>query len=89
MVHAAIAGGAPVRRLMGVQILATGSYVPDQVVDNEDLATLGFDAEWILQRTGIRERRILPPNWPPATWRWPPRSAVWPVPTSRPPTSIC
>ncbi len=62
LVHAAIAGGAPVRRLMGVQILATGSYVPDQVVDNEELATLGFDAEWILQRTGIRERRILPPE---------------------------
>ncbi len=47
---------------MGVQVLATGSYVPDQVVDNEELATLGFDAEWILQRTGIRERRILPPE---------------------------
>ena len=62
MAHAAIVGGAPLRRLMGVQILATGSYVPDQVVDNEDLATLGFDAEWILQRTGIRERRILPPE---------------------------
>ncbi|HEY1784822.1 MAG TPA: ketoacyl-ACP synthase III, partial [Pirellulales bacterium] len=57
-----VIGGAPVRRLMGVQILATGSYVPDQVVDNEELATLGFDAEWILQRTGIRERRILPPE---------------------------
>ncbi|HTU24352.1 MAG TPA: beta-ketoacyl-ACP synthase III [Pirellulales bacterium] len=53
-------GGAPVRRLMGVQVLATGSYVPDCVVDNEELATLGYDAEWILQRTGIRERRILP-----------------------------
>jgi len=62
LAHAPVVGGAPVRRLMGVQILATGSYVPDRVVDNEDLATLGFDADWILQRTGIRERRILPPE---------------------------
>jgi 3-oxoacyl-[acyl-carrier-protein] synthase III len=55
-------GGAPVRRLMGVQVLALGSYVPDAIVTNEQLATLGCDADWILQRTGIRERRILPPE---------------------------
>jgi 3-oxoacyl-[acyl-carrier-protein] synthase-3 len=50
-------GGAPVRRLPGVQIVGTGSFVPDNVVTNEDLASLGCDAEWIVQRTGIRERR--------------------------------
>jgi 3-oxoacyl-[acyl-carrier-protein] synthase-3 len=43
--------------LTGVQVLATGSYAPAEVVRNEDLATLGYDADWILQRTGIRERR--------------------------------
>lgn len=44
--------------LMGVQIVGTGSYVPAQVVTNEQLQrALGFDAHWILQRTGIRERR--------------------------------
>jgi 3-oxoacyl-[acyl-carrier-protein] synthase III len=48
--------------LMGVQALATGSYAPDPVVRNEDLAKLGVDPEWILQRTGIRERRHAPPE---------------------------
>lgn len=41
----------------GVRIAATGSYVPDQIVTNEDLAALGCDSEWIIRRTGIRERR--------------------------------
>jgi 3-oxoacyl-[acyl-carrier-protein] synthase-3 len=41
----------------GVQIVGTGSYAPQQVVRNEDLAILGYDPEWIIQRTGIRERR--------------------------------
>jgi 3-oxoacyl-[acyl-carrier-protein] synthase III len=45
------------RRLTGIDVLATGSYVPEQVVKNSDLAELGFDADWIIQRTGIRERR--------------------------------
>jgi len=54
---------APLRRLMGFQVLATGSYVPDPVVTNEDLrTTLGFDPSWIVQRTGIRERRHAPPE---------------------------
>lgn len=54
---------APLRRLMGVQILSTGSYVPDIVFRNEDLqAKLGFDPAWIVQRTGIRERRFAPPE---------------------------
>lgn len=52
----------PIRTLTGVQIAATGSYVPDNVVTNEDLAALGCDAEWIIQRTGIRERRMAPPE---------------------------
>lgn len=50
----------PVRQLMGVQIVGTGSFVPDNVVTNDDLASLGCDAEWIIQRTGIRERRHAP-----------------------------
>ena len=52
---------APLRRLTGVRIVATGSYAPEQVVTNEDLQTrLGFDASWVQQRTGIRERRQAP-----------------------------
>ncbi len=38
-------------------IAATGSYVPDQIVTNEDMASLGCDSEWIVQRTGIHQRR--------------------------------
>ena len=53
---------SPLRRLTGVQIIGTGSYVPDNVVTNEDLASLGCDADWIIQRTGIRERRHAPPE---------------------------
>jgi 3-oxoacyl-[acyl-carrier-protein] synthase-3 len=39
-------------------IRSTGMYVPDQVVTNHDLAKM-FDTsdEWIVQRSGIRERR--------------------------------
>jgi 3-oxoacyl-[acyl-carrier-protein] synthase-3 len=49
------------RSLLGVQVLATGSSVPDRVVTNWDLQERhGFDPEWIRQRTGILERRHLP-----------------------------
>ncbi len=44
-------------KVSGVRIAATGSYVPEQIVTNEDLAALGCDSEWIVRRTGIRERR--------------------------------
>jgi len=50
------------RKLMGVQIVGTGSFVPDNVVTNDDLASLGCDADWIIKRTGIRERRHVPPG---------------------------
>ncbi len=48
--------------LMGVQVLGTGSFLPDNIVRNDDLARLGCDADWIVQRTGIRERRHAPPG---------------------------
>jgi 3-oxoacyl-[acyl-carrier-protein] synthase-3 len=53
---------SPLRQLTGVQIVGTGSFVPDNVVTNEALASLGCDADWIIQRTGIRERRHAPPE---------------------------
>ena len=53
---------SPLRKLMGVQIVGTGSFVPDNVVTNDDLASLGCDAEWIIKRTGIKERRHAPPE---------------------------
>ncbi|MEW4487592.1 beta-ketoacyl-ACP synthase III [Thalassoglobus sp. JC818] len=47
--------------LLGVQIVACGSYLPDQVVTNEQLdERYGCDPNWIVQRTGIRERRHCP-----------------------------
>ncbi len=39
----------------------TGFYVPDRVVTNEDLTRLmDTSEEWIVERTGIRERRWVP-----------------------------
>jgi len=49
-------------RLMGVQIVGIGSSVPERAIRNEDLASLGYDADWIVQRTGILERRHAPPE---------------------------
>ena len=51
------------KSLMGVRIVGTGKYVPDVVVTNAELydrlnfAARGYNAEWIVQRTGIHERR--------------------------------
>src|SRR5207245_827502 len=51
------------RRLMGVRVLGSGSYVPDAVVTNEHLhARFGFDSDWIVKRTGILERRHALPH---------------------------
>ena len=51
------------RRLTGVRVLATGSYVPDAVVTNEHLHSgFGFDSDWIVKRTGILERRHALPH---------------------------
>jgi 3-oxoacyl-[acyl-carrier-protein] synthase-3 len=53
----------PARTLLGVRIVSTGSYVPELVVSNQDLhETHGFDADWILNRTGICERRFALPH---------------------------
>ena len=45
-----------------MQILGTGAYLPKTVVRNEDLTQLGCDPDWIIQRTGIRERRRAAPD---------------------------
>jgi 3-oxoacyl-[acyl-carrier-protein] synthase III len=46
-----------------IRILGTGSHVPSRVLSNHDLVAMGLDTsdEWIVQRTGIRERRIADP----------------------------
>ena len=51
------------RSLLGVQIVSTGSYLPDNIVTNEDLqARFGYDPAWIEQRTGIHARRYAAPE---------------------------
>ncbi len=52
---------APLRRITGVRIVSTGTYLPDEIVTNADLQVRhGFDPDWIVQRTGIHARRHLP-----------------------------
>jgi 3-oxoacyl-[acyl-carrier-protein] synthase-3 len=44
---------------MGARILGWGAALPDKIVTNGDLEkTLDTSDEWIVERTGIRERRI-------------------------------
>lgn len=44
---------------MRVGIIGTGSYVPERILTNNDLAKIvDTNDEWITTRTGIRERRI-------------------------------
>jgi 3-oxoacyl-[acyl-carrier-protein] synthase-3 len=46
----------------GVRIAGTGSYLPEKKLTNADLEKLmDTSDEWIVQRTGIRERRIIDP----------------------------
>jgi 3-oxoacyl-[acyl-carrier-protein] synthase III len=46
-----------------ITITGLGMYVPDRVVTNDDLSlTLDTSDEWIRQRTGIRERRVVAPG---------------------------
>ena len=48
---------------MGIRICGTGAAVPDKIVTNDDLtAYMETSDEWITQRTGIRERRVLSGN---------------------------
>ncbi|MFZ5463416.1 MAG: 3-oxoacyl-ACP synthase, partial [Pseudomonadota bacterium] len=45
---------------MYARITGTGSYLPPQAVTNHDLVARGIDTsdEWIVERTGIRQRHI-------------------------------
>ncbi len=47
----------------GAIIAGTGSYLPEKRLTNEDLSTMvDTNDEWIVQRTGIHERRIAGPG---------------------------
>ncbi len=60
--HRALSGRSRIGTLMGVCIQGTGSFLPENVVTNGDLAKLGYDEQWIVQRTGIHQRRQAPPE---------------------------
>jgi len=49
-------------RAVGFRLAGIGSYAPPQVVTNADLARLGCDPQWIVERSGIHERRHAPPE---------------------------
>jgi 3-oxoacyl-[acyl-carrier-protein] synthase-3 len=49
----------PVSNPLNARISAIGSYVPSHILSNADLETMvETNDEWIVQRTGMRERRI-------------------------------
>jgi 3-oxoacyl-[acyl-carrier-protein] synthase III len=48
---------------MRARIVGTGSYVPERVLTNADLERMVATSDtWIVERTGIRERRIAAPG---------------------------
>ena len=68
-----------------VRIVSTGSYLPEKVLTNADLAKLvDTSDEWIATRTGIRERHIAAEARPPSTSLTTPRCVRWKPPAWRP-----
>ena len=54
---------ATARSLRPAAIGAVAMAVPAQIVGNEPIAArLGIEPEWIVERTGVRERRVLGPG---------------------------
>ena len=46
-----------------VEIVSTGRFLPDRIVTNRDMESIVETTDaWIFERTGIRERRIAPPE---------------------------
>ena len=49
--------------MLASKIVGSGHFVPENVVTNEDLArTIDTTDEWIIERTGIKERRYFDPD---------------------------
>ena len=45
------------------RIVGLGHYVPENIVTNDDLSKLmDTDDAWIIERTGIKERRLIKKN---------------------------
>lgn len=57
--HAEQDRNRPDRRSMGLLIAGTGSSLPERIVTNQELAAhVDTSDEWIVSRTGIRERHV-------------------------------
>ncbi|MEJ2314754.1 MAG: ketoacyl-ACP synthase III [Nitrospirota bacterium] len=49
--------------MLRARITATGSYLPEKIISNHDLEKIVETSdEWIVERTGIKERRIAAPE---------------------------
>ena len=49
--------------IRGATIVGTGMYVPEHILTNHDIAKVVDTSDaWIVERTGIRERRISAPD---------------------------
>ena len=69
-----------VRPVVGrrAKITALGTYVPPHVLTNQDLEKMvDTNDQWIMERTGIRERHVLAKGWAPATCAWRRRRSAW------------
>jgi 3-oxoacyl-[acyl-carrier-protein] synthase-3 len=55
-------GRSRLGKAISLQVAGVGSYVPPRIVTNDELSHLGCDSQWIVQRTGIRERRFAAPD---------------------------
>ena len=63
---------------MYTKIIGTGSYLPEQVRTNADLEKMVETSdEWIVTRTGIRERRIAAAHEQLLRWALKPQSRRW------------
>lgn len=52
-----------IKKIRNVRICGTGSYVPEEIVTNHDLAkVVNTDPDWIFNTLGIRERRRATPS---------------------------
>jgi len=51
------------RKIESIRILGIGSHLPSRILTNNDLVAMGLDTsnEWIVKRTGVRQRRIADP----------------------------